>query len=117
MRLQLLAGLARRPAGSPAAAGRDVEADVCIVGAGYTGLWTAWALAGAEPSRRIVVVEAEHAGFGASGRNGGWLSGLMPGDPAAAGPTVGGRDGAGRRWSPFTAAHRRRRRGDHGLRR
>lgn len=58
----------------------DTSVDVCVVGAGYTGLWTAWALAGAEPGLRVAVVEAEHAGFGASGRNGGWLSGLMPGD-------------------------------------
>ena len=58
----------------------SVDADVCIVGAGYTGLWTARALAAADPGLRIVVVEAAHVGFGASGRNGGWLSGLMPGD-------------------------------------
>src|SRR5580704_3967697 len=67
------------PALRPALDG-SIDADVCIVGAGYTGLWTARALAGAEPGLRVVVVEAEHAGFGASGRNGGWLSGLMPGD-------------------------------------
>ncbi|GAB4067883.1 FAD-dependent oxidoreductase [Ancylobacter sonchi] len=53
----------------------DIEADVCIVGAGYTGLWTAYYLKQAEPSLRIVLVEKEFAGFGASGRNGGWLSG------------------------------------------
>nr|WP_230360801.1 FAD-binding oxidoreductase [Ancylobacter sp. Lp-2] len=53
----------------------DVEADICIVGAGYTGLWTAYYLKQAEPSLRIVLVEKEFAGFGASGRNGGWLSG------------------------------------------
>ncbi|MCX8996073.1 FAD-binding oxidoreductase [Rhizobiaceae bacterium BDR2-2] len=53
----------------------DVEADVCIVGAGFTGLWTAYYLRKADPSIRIVVVEKEFAGFGASGRNGGWLSG------------------------------------------
>jgi glycine/D-amino acid oxidase-like deaminating enzyme len=58
----------------------STDADVCIVGAGYTGLWTAWALAGADPGLRIVVVEAEQVGFGASGRNGGWLSGLLPGN-------------------------------------
>ncbi|MQT14891.1 NAD(P)/FAD-dependent oxidoreductase [Segnochrobactrum spirostomi] len=53
----------------------DQEADVCIVGAGYTGLWTAYYLRKADPSLRIVVVEREFAGFGGSGRNGGWLSG------------------------------------------
>jgi glycine/D-amino acid oxidase-like deaminating enzyme len=64
------------------------EADVCIVGAGYTGLWTAWALRRARPGVRVVVLEADHVGFGASGRNGGWLSGLMAGnrDRLAAGP-------------------------------
>ena len=56
----------------------DVEADVAIVGAGYTGLWTAYYLARAEPSLRVVVVESEVAGFGASGRNGGWCSALFP---------------------------------------
>ncbi len=56
----------------------DVEADVAIVGAGYTGLWTAYYLAKADPTVRIVVVEKETAGFGASGRNGGWCSALFP---------------------------------------
>ncbi len=56
----------------------DVDADVVIVGAGYTGLWTAYYLAKADPSVRVVVVEKETAGFGASGRNGGWCSALFP---------------------------------------
>ena len=56
----------------------DVEADVAVVGAGYTGLWTAYYLSLADPTLRIVVVEAEVAGFGASGRNGGWCSALFP---------------------------------------
>lgn len=58
----------------------DRDADVCIVGAGYTGLWTAYYLKRAAPDLRIVVLEQRFAGFGASGRNGGWLSGLVPGD-------------------------------------
>jgi choline dehydrogenase-like flavoprotein len=57
----------------------DRDADVCIVGAGYTGLWTAYYLKKADPSLRITILEARFAGFGASGRNGGWLSGLAPG--------------------------------------
>jgi len=57
----------------------DREADVCIVGAGYTGLWTAYYLRQLDPSLNIAVLEARFAGFGASGRNGGWLSGLPPG--------------------------------------
>lgn len=58
----------------------DVEADVVVVGAGFTGLWTAYYLARLEPSLRVVVVESEVAGFGASGRNGGWCSALFPTD-------------------------------------
>ena len=57
----------------------DAEADVAIVGAGFTGLWTAYYLARADPALRIVVLEAESAGFGASGRNGGWVSGFFSG--------------------------------------
>jgi glycine/D-amino acid oxidase-like deaminating enzyme len=56
----------------------DTEADVVIVGAGYTGLWTAYYLLRADPSQRVVVLDSETAGFGASGRNGGWCSGLFP---------------------------------------
>jgi len=61
----------------------DRDADVAIVGAGFTGLWTAYYLARAEPSLRIAVVEAETAGFGASGRNGGWASALFPSSHAS----------------------------------
>ncbi|MDQ1423952.1 MAG: hypothetical protein QOD72_1450 [Acidimicrobiaceae bacterium] len=61
----------------PALAG-DLDVDVAIVGAGYTGLWTAHYLLERDPSLRIAVVEAEIAGFGASGRNGGWCSALLP---------------------------------------
>lgn len=67
------------PTPRPALPG-DRDADVCVVGAGYTGLWTAYYLKRADPSLRVVVLEARFAGFGASGRNGGWLSGLVPGD-------------------------------------
>ena len=52
--------------------------DVVVVGAGLTGLWTAYYLRRADPSLRIAVLEAEVAGFGASGRNGGWCSALFP---------------------------------------
>ena len=55
------------------------EADVAIVGAGYTGLWTAYYLKRAQPSLQIVVLERELAGFGASARNGGWVSGFFSG--------------------------------------
>ncbi len=50
----------------------DLDVDVVIVGAGYTGLWTAYELALADPALRIAVLERAHVGFGASGRNGGW---------------------------------------------
>jgi len=56
----------------------STQVDVAIVGAGYTGLWTAYYLAAADPSMRIAVIEREVAGFGASGRNGGWCSALFP---------------------------------------
>jgi glycine/D-amino acid oxidase-like deaminating enzyme len=51
---------------------------VAIVGAGFTGLWTAYYLALADPTLRVAVLEAEVAGFGASGRNGGWCSAVFP---------------------------------------
>ena len=54
---------------------RDHAVDVAIVGAGFTGLWTAHALHEADPSLRIALIEQRFAGFGASGRNGGWLTG------------------------------------------
>jgi glycine/D-amino acid oxidase-like deaminating enzyme len=53
----------------------DTTVDVCIIGAGYTGLWTAWYLKQAQPDLNILIVEKTFAGFGASGRNGGWLTG------------------------------------------
>ncbi|MCZ7459506.1 NAD(P)/FAD-dependent oxidoreductase [Streptomyces sp. WMMC940] len=51
----------------------DTTADVCIVGGGYTGLWTAYYLKKAVPFLNITVLEAKFCGYGASGRNGGWL--------------------------------------------
>ncbi len=57
----------------------DLHADVVIIGAGYTGLWTAYYLKRQAPQLRIVVLESEIAGFGASGRNGGWLMGNLLG--------------------------------------
>ena len=52
--------------------------DVAIVGGGFTGLWTALYLLRARPDLSVLVLEAEHVGFGASGRNGGWVSALFP---------------------------------------
>ena len=53
-------------------------ADIGIVGAGYTGLWTAYYLLQLDPSLSISIIDAKYAGFGASGRNGGWVSALFP---------------------------------------
>ena len=52
----------------------SISADVCIVGAGFTGLWTAYHLKRARPALEVVILEREFAGYGASGRNGGWLT-------------------------------------------
>jgi glycine/D-amino acid oxidase-like deaminating enzyme len=69
----------QRPLPRRAALADDLSVDVCIIGAGYTGLWTAYYLKRADPSLSVVVVEREHVGFGGSGRNGGWASGRVAG--------------------------------------
>ncbi len=66
------------PEPRPALTG-DLDADVCIVGAGYTGLWAAYYLKALQPDLRVVVLEQRFAGFGASGRNGGWLTNSVTG--------------------------------------
>ena len=58
----------------------DLDVDVAIIGAGYTGLWTAYYLKRLAPGLNIAIVEAQTAGFGASGRNGGWLMGNLLGE-------------------------------------
>jgi glycine/D-amino acid oxidase-like deaminating enzyme len=58
-----------------------VDAEVAIVGAGFTGLWTAYYLKKADPTMRVVVLEKDIAGYGASGRNGGWCFGHLNGAP------------------------------------
>ena len=55
----------------------DIEVDVVIAGAGYTGLWTAYYLKQLNPALSIAIIESEIAGFGASGRNGGWCSSFL----------------------------------------
>jgi glycine/D-amino acid oxidase-like deaminating enzyme len=72
------------------------QADVVVVGAGLTGLWAAYALRRLAPQRSVTVLEAEHVGFGASGRNGGWLSHLVPGNRARYATGPGGTGGAAR---------------------
>ncbi len=82
-RLSLWWGAVSVPLPTRPALSQDLDVDVCIVGAGFTGLWTARTLAVADPSLRIAVVEREVAGYGASGRNGGWCSALFPVSDAA----------------------------------
>lgn len=57
----------------------DAEADVVIVGAGYTGLWAAYYLLEARPDLQVRIVEQRFVGYGASGRNGGWLTAAVTG--------------------------------------
>jgi glycine/D-amino acid oxidase-like deaminating enzyme len=56
----------------------SVDVDVAILGAGFTGLWTAYELLSRDPSLKVAIVEKEIAGFGASGRNGGWCFAGFP---------------------------------------
>jgi len=67
-----------RPPGRGPTEGANDDVDVAIVGAGLTGLWTAWYLLQHDPGLRVAVIERETIGFGASGRNGGWCSALLP---------------------------------------
>lgn len=66
------------PAYRPAAPA-ELDVDVCIVGGGFTGLWTAYYLKREMPELDIAIIEKEFAGYGASGRNGGWLSAELAG--------------------------------------
>ena len=69
--------------------GGDTDVDVAIVGGGYTGLWSAYSLLRADPSLRVIVIEREMVGFGASGRNGGWCVGELAGGLGGAVATLG----------------------------
>jgi glycine/D-amino acid oxidase-like deaminating enzyme len=66
------------------------EVDLAVVGAGLTGLWTAYYYQQRHPEARVVVLEASTVGYGASGRNGGWLSTLLPGNRAVYARTAPG---------------------------
>lgn len=70
----------------------SVTADVCIIGAGFTGLWLAYHLKQLDPSLDIAIVEQHVAGYGASGRNAGWLSPLVPGNRRKFAQTSGSRE-------------------------
>ena len=84
---QLGDGPRRAPLGGPR------RVDVCVVGGGFTGLWTAYELRRAAPELEVLLLEAEHVGFGASGRNGGWVQGMLAGSREGW-ARRGGRDGA-----------------------
>src|SRR4051812_50190116 len=75
----------------------NVTADACIVGGGFAGLWTAVRLTERAPGMRIVILEQDIVGGGASGRNGGFASAVWVGARAGIG-VVGG--GGGRWWHP-----------------
>ena len=63
--------------------GTELDVDLVIVGGGFTGLWTAYYVNQLDPHRSIAILESEFVGFGASGRNGGWVSALFPAHFAA----------------------------------
>ena len=67
------------PDAGMAALGEDLDVDVAIVGAGFTGLWTAYYLKCLDPSLSLAIVDAHFPGYGASGRNGGWCLGELSG--------------------------------------
>ena len=56
-----------------------ISVDVAIIGGGYSGLWTAYYLLENDPSLRVLIIEKEFCGYGASGRNGGWCEGALAG--------------------------------------
>ncbi|MGH2444908.1 MAG: NAD(P)/FAD-dependent oxidoreductase [Candidatus Limnocylindria bacterium] len=68
------------------------DADVAIIGGGYTGLWTAYQLLSRDPSLRVVVLEADICGGGPSGRNGGFVNSWW--DEASGLVNLFGADGA-----------------------
>lgn len=63
----------------PQPLGQDIQVDVAIAGGGYTGLWTAYYLKTLAPDLDVCVIEAQSCGFGASGRNGGWMMAAIEG--------------------------------------
>ncbi len=73
--------------------GGDIDVDVAIIGAGYGGLWSAHSLLRADPSLRVLVIERDMVGFGASGRNGGWCVGELAGGLGGAIATWGAEAG------------------------
>lgn len=60
---------------------RDMRADVAIVGGGLIGIWLAHTLAVEAPNLNVIVLERDVVGFGAAGRNGGWIGAGLAGAP------------------------------------
>jgi glycine/D-amino acid oxidase-like deaminating enzyme len=69
------------PAPAPTLDG-DADADLAIVGGGYTGMWTAWFVSELAPDAQVVLLEAERCGTGPSGRNGGFVNSMWPSLPS-----------------------------------
>lgn len=67
----------------------DTSCDVAIVGAGYSGLWLAYWLTELRPDLDVIVIERDEVGHGASGRNGGWVSALLPVSLGSLSRTIG----------------------------
>jgi glycine/D-amino acid oxidase-like deaminating enzyme len=84
-----MAGLADKRPSYPRFTG-DGSVDLAIIGGGYTGLWAAYFAKKLEPSLSVAVFEAEQVGYGASGRNGGWLSAMPAGNRAKFARASGG---------------------------
>src|SRR4029453_15435065 len=76
-----MAGLAENRPTSPRFEGEGAV-DLAIIGGGYTGLWAAYFAKKLEPSLSVAVFEAEQIGYGASGRNGGWVLAMPQGNRA-----------------------------------
>ncbi|BAS18472.1 bacilysin biosynthesis oxidoreductase BacC (plasmid) [Arthrobacter sp. Hiyo8] len=84
-----MAGLAAQRPTYPCFTGQD-SLDLAIIGGGFTGLWAAYFAKKIEPSLSVAVFEAEQVGYGASGRNGGWLSAMPAGNRAKFARASGG---------------------------
>ncbi|BAS06694.1 gamma-glutamylputrescine oxidoreductase [Arthrobacter sp. Hiyo4] len=72
----------------------DASFDVAIIGGGYTGLWASYFVKKLEPSLSVAIFEAEQVGYGASGRNGGWISHMIPGNRKKFARTSQGAEGS-----------------------
>ena len=79
----------RRRLDAAPVASESIDVDVAILGAGFSGLWTAWYLKERDSSLEIAIIEREIAGFGASGRNGAWCTSEFPTGPGALAHTFG----------------------------